>query len=163
VGDDFPLTKGFAQEGASAEMSLRLAIIAVTVSTSARTPLILRYITASAALIVGVVNLLVFGFVGFVDRVIRTDFRHCENPFRSSIVRPSKQLLAFRSFAHDPQGILAAVYGLALMGIELGLNIGILELSVAPFAYADGRRTLLHDPQFACRHDCSLAHLAGRA
>ena len=55
---------------------LGLAILAVTVSTSARTSLIFRYITASTALIVGVVNLLAFGFVGFVDRVIRTDFRH---------------------------------------------------------------------------------------
>jgi hypothetical protein len=36
-------------------------------------------------------------------------------------------------------------------------------LRVAPFAYADGWRGLLHDPQFAFLHDCSLAHLAGRA
>jgi hypothetical protein len=78
VGDDFPLTKGFAQEGASEKMSLRLAIVAVTVSTGARTPLILWYIASSTALIVGVVNLLGCGFLGFVDRVVRTNFRHCE-------------------------------------------------------------------------------------
>jgi hypothetical protein len=30
-------------------------------------------------------------------------------------------------------------------------------LSVTPFAYADGRRALLHDSQFALLHDCSLA------
>jgi hypothetical protein len=76
VGNDFPLTEGFAQEGASEETPLGLAILAVAVPTSARTPLILRYITPSTALIVGVVNLLVCGFFGFVDRVIRTDFRH---------------------------------------------------------------------------------------
>jgi hypothetical protein len=83
VGDDLPLTKGFAQEGAGEEMSLRLAIVAMTVSTSALPPFVLGYIASSAALIVGVVNLLVFGFVGFVDRVVRTDFRHSENPFQS--------------------------------------------------------------------------------
>ena len=74
-----------------------------------------------------------------------------------------KPLLVFRSFADDPQGVLAAVYGLALMGVKLCLNIGILELSVAPFAYADGWRALLYDSQFALLHECSLAHLAGRA
>ena len=74
-----------------------------------------------------------------------------------------RTLFAFRSFAHDPQGVLAAVHGLALVGVELCLNIGILELRVAPFAYADGRRGLFHDPQFALCHDCSLAHPAGRA
>jgi hypothetical protein len=52
-------------------------------------------------------------------------------------------LLIFGSFAHDPQGVLTAVYWLALVSIELCLDIGILELSVAPFAYADGRRVLL--------------------
>lgn len=74
-----------------------------------------------------------------------------------------KRLLAFRGFSHDPQRILAAVHRLALVGIELCLNIGILELSIAPFTHADGRRALLYDPQFALLHDSSLAHLAGRA
>jgi hypothetical protein len=73
------------------------------------------------------------------------------------------KLLFFRRLAHDPQSILTAVYRLALVGIELCLNIGILELSVAPFAYADGWMALLYDPQFALLHDCSLAHSVGRA
>jgi hypothetical protein len=46
------------------------------------------------------------------------------------------------------------------MSIELCLNIGVLELSVATFTYADGRRALLYDPQFSLLHDCSLAHQA---
>ena len=72
------------------------------------------------------------------------------------------QLLVFRGFAHDSQGILTAIQRFALVGIELCLNISILELSAASFAYADGRRALLHDSQFALPHYCSLAHLAGR-
>jgi hypothetical protein len=36
-------------------------------------------------------------------------------------------------------------------------------LGVAPLTHSDGRRTSLYDPQFALLHDCSLAHLAGRA
>ena len=106
-------------------MSLSLAIVAVTVSTSAGTPFVLGYIASSAALIVGVVNLHVLGFVGLVDRVIRTDFRHCENPFRPSIVRPLKPLLIFRGFAHHSEGVLAAIHGLALVSIELLLKIGL--------------------------------------
>ncbi len=80
-----------------------------------------------------------------------------------------KHLLAFRGLPHDPQGVLTAVCQLALVGIKLSLNIGAwrrkarLELSVAPFAYADGRRGPLYDAQLALLHDCSLAHLAGRA
>jgi hypothetical protein len=30
-------------------------------------------------------------------------------------------------FPHDPQSVLTAIYGLALVDIELGLNIGILN------------------------------------
>ena len=71
-------------------------------------------------------------------------------------------LFVFGRFTDDVQRILAAVHRLAFVGIELCLNIGILELSITPFAYADGRRGLLYDLQFALRHDCSLAHLAGR-
>ena len=74
-----------------------------------------------------------------------------------------KQLLIFRGLADDPQGVLTAVYRRTLVGVKLRLNISILELRVAPFAYADGRGTSLHDPQFALLHDCSLAYLAGRA
>jgi hypothetical protein len=76
VGDDFSLTEGFAQEGASEETSLSLAIFAVTVSTSAGTPFVLGNIASRTALIVGVMNLLVCGFFGFVDRVIWIDSRH---------------------------------------------------------------------------------------
>jgi hypothetical protein len=91
---------------------------------------------------------------------------HC---FAETIRRGTLPLLAFRGFPHDPQSVLAAVNGLALVGFKLCLNIGVwarkvgLELGVAPFAYADGRRALLYDPQFALLHDCSLAHQAGGA
>ena len=61
----------------------------------------------------------------------------------------------FGSFSNNPHGVLAAVYRLAPMGVELCLNIGALKLSVAPFTDA---KPLFHDPQFALRHDCSLAH-----
>jgi hypothetical protein len=155
VGDDFPLTKGFAQEGAGEKMSLSLAIVAVTVSASAGTPLVLGYIASSAALIIGVVNLLVFGFVGFVDRVVGTDFRHCENPFRSSIVRPLKQLFTFRRFPYDPQGVLTAVNRLALVSVKRCLDFclsfwlrqfGRLELRIATFADTDSWNWRFYDP-----------------
>jgi hypothetical protein len=71
-----------------------------------------------------------------------------------------RRLFVFGSFTHDPQSVLAAVYGLAFVGIELALNIIALELSVASFADA---KSLFHDPQFALRHDCSLAHAVGEA
>jgi hypothetical protein len=73
------------------------------------------------------------------------------------------ELLVFGCFAHDPQGVLAAIYWLALVGIKLRLNIDTLKLSVAPFADGEGRRGWLYDPQFALLHDCSLAHWTGRA
>ena len=80
------------------------------------------------------------------------------------------QLFAFGGFAHDPQRVLAAVYGLALVSIKLYLKGGVrirktrLELGIATFAYTDGRgRSFFHDPQASIRHDASLAHLAGRA
>jgi hypothetical protein len=66
-----------------------------------------------------------------------------------------RRLLIFGSLAHDAQGVLAGVHRLALMGVELCLNIGILELSIAPFADA---KALFHDPQFALCHDPSLSH-----
>ena len=69
------------------------------------------------------------------------------------------RLFVFGRFTHDSQGVLAAVYRLALVGIKLRLNIGILELSVAAFADA---KTLFHDPQFALPHDFSPAHLGAR-
>ena len=80
-----------------------------------------------------------------------------------------QHLLAFRGLPHDPQGVLTAVCQLALMRVELRLNMGLcggnarLELGVAPLAYTDSGRHSFYDPQFALLHDCSLAHLAGRA
>ena len=73
------------------------------------------------------------------------------------------RLLVLGRFAHDPQSVLTAIGELAFVGVKLCLNIAILELGVASFATANGRRGSLYDPQFALRHDCSLAHLAGRA
>jgi hypothetical protein len=78
------------------------------------------------------------------------------------------RLLVLGRFAHDPQSVLAAIHRLALVSIELCLNISFfirkvrLELSVAPFADTDGGRGWFHDSQFAFLHDCSLAHLEGR-
>ena len=80
------------------------------------------------------------------------------------------QLFVFCGLAHDSQGVLTAIHRLALMSIKLRPNIGAwrgkvgLELSIAPFTYADGWKWgFLYDPQFALLHDCSLAHPAGRA
>src|ERR1700685_1551183 len=72
------------------------------------------------------------------------------------------RLLAFRRLANDPQGILTAIRRLALVGIELCLNIAVFELSVAPFTHTE-RRFLFYDPKFSFRHDCSLAQMAGSA
>ena len=70
-----------------------------------------------------------------------------------------RALLIFGRFAHDPQRILTAVYRLALVGVELGLNTLAFELRATSFADA---KALFHDPQFSLLHNCSLAHLAGR-
>ena len=43
-----------------------------------------------------------------------------------------RQLLAFRRLAHDPQSVLAAVYGLALVSIELLLNVEISIFKALP-------------------------------
>ena len=79
-------------------------------------------------------------------------------------------LFAFRGFAHDPQSVLAAVHGLALVGLILGRNIGSsimlarFELGVTAFAYTDNRgRGLFDDPQSSVGHEASLAHRARRA
>jgi hypothetical protein len=78
-------------------------------------------------------------------------------------------LLAFRGLAHGPQGVLAAVYGLALVSIKLCLNIisgpkreAGLEPGITQFANSDcwGRR-FLYDPQASTSHDRSLPHSAG--
>jgi len=81
-------------------------------------------------------------------------------------------LFAFSGFAHDPQRILAAVYRLARVSVELALNGGLCispirvadELLVASFADSEGRNISdpLYDPQLALWHEFSLAHLAGR-
>jgi hypothetical protein len=54
-----------------------------------------------------------------------------------------KQLLTFRGLAHDPQSVLAAIYRLALVSIELLLNVEVSvfkaasrKLGIAAFAYA---------------------------
>ncbi len=86
-------------------------------------------------------------------------------------------VLALRRLAHDPQGILTAVYGLAIVSIKLIANtrqcciwVGqslsqYSKLSVTAFADAErwGLSRIFYDPQFALRHDCSLTHLVGRA
>ncbi|MGA3088637.1 MAG: hypothetical protein ABSD75_08500 [Terriglobales bacterium] len=74
-----------------------------------------------------------------------------------------KRLLIFGRFTHDPQSVLATVYGLALVGVELGLNVLALELGIAPLTDAKGRRVRLYESQFALCHDPSLAHVAGEA
>jgi hypothetical protein len=81
-----------------------------------------------------------------------------------------KALFIFRSFTHDPQGVLTAVRWLAFVIVELYLNIGVwihkvrLELSVTPFAYANGRgRGFPYNPKALVRHDRSLTHLVRRA
>ncbi len=82
------------------------------------------------------------------------------------------RLLIFRSLADDPQGILAAVYWLALVSIELFADFlhscfGRLaagdEGLITMFANSGYRIIRANDPQLALLHDCSLAHLAGRA
>lgn len=72
-------------------------------------------------------------------------------------------LLIFRGFADNSQRVLTAVYRLALVSVELGLNVIALELRVASFAHADGGRVLFHDPQFALCHAPSLVHREGGA
>ena len=58
---------------------------------------------------------------------------------------------------------MAAIYRLALVGVELGLNILAFKLGIAIFAHADGRKGLFYDPQFSLGHVQSLAHREGWA
>jgi len=86
-----------------------------------------------------------------------------------------KRSLAFRGLPHDPQGVLTAVYGFARMCVELLCDVQLSSWSYDSaggfkgFVAADtctqksAARVVLHDPQFALRHDCSLAQLAGGA
>ncbi len=76
--------------------------------------------------------------------------------------------LTFGSFSNNPHGVLAAVYRLALVGVELPLYVRLCippvwfagELRVASFA--DSERwdvpDSLYDPKIAFRHIQSLAH-----
>jgi hypothetical protein len=84
----------------------------------------------------------------------------------------TSRLLVFGRLAHDSEGILAAIYRLALVArkqhakLPFGLlfvgQIG-LKLFIAGFADANhGRRVAFYDPKFSLCHDHSLAHLAGR-
>jgi hypothetical protein len=63
-------------------------------------------------------------------------------------------------FAHNPQGILAAIGHFTLVAIKCGFNFLFkfaFELRVAAFAYAEEWRGLFHDPKLALWHDLSLA------
>lgn len=82
------------------------------------------------------------------------------------------RLLVFRGLAHDPQGVLTAVYGLALVGIERGSNFPLrfiqrwlagFELRIASFADTEGREAALYQSESTVCHVQSLAHPAGRA
>lgn len=69
-----------------------------------------------------------------------------------------KRLLAFGSFAHDPQRVLAAIQRLAIVGIECGPNLGVRSIKLRTATFADAKGGILfHDPQFAFRHEYSLA------
>jgi len=89
----------------------------------------------------------------------------------------SNPLFAFRRFPHDPQRVLAAVYGLALVGVKMVANTSQgrvrvrqrldchSELSVAALADSKHRNPpgTFYDSKIALGHVQSLAHLAGRA
>lgn len=66
------------------------------------------------------------------------------------------RLFIFGSFAHDPQGVLAAIGGLAFMVCQRIVYplIGISrELGIAAFANAENRIPVaFNDSQFALRH-----------
>jgi hypothetical protein len=82
------------------------------------------------------------------------------------------RLLIFGRFAHDSDGILAAIHQFALMSIECGVNFHRrlvwvsatgFELSITAFADPECQGSFLYDPKAAYLHDFSLAHLAKRA
>jgi len=81
-----------------------------------------------------------------------------------------RRLFVFGGFSHDPQGVLAAVHRLALVGGERLYYFRIrllprafvrLELLIASLTDADSRRGLFDDPQLAFCHAQSLAHREG--
>ena len=72
-----------------------------------------------------------------------------------SMIADQRYLSAFGRFAHDPQGVLAAVQRLALVGSKrlhyfrvrlLPRPFARLELLIASLTDADSRRGLLYDP-----------------
>ncbi len=77
------------------------------------------------------------------------------------------KLSVFDRFAHDPQGILAAVGRFAFVGIERRFNVSFgvsLKLGVATFAHADSWRDLFYYAQLALWHDyLNLMNLPGSA
>jgi hypothetical protein len=88
-----------------------------------------------------------------------------------------KQLLVFRGLPHDSQSVLATIYQLALVSIKLVTNTcqcriwvsqslaryGKLSITVFTDTQRWGVSGIFYDPEFALLHDCSLAHLLGRA
>ena len=85
----------------------------------------------------------------------------------------TSRLLVFGRLAHDPQGVLAAVYRLAFMAGKgfadlpfrsICVRLSGLKLLIACFTNANHRgRGALYNSEFPLLHDCSLAHLARRA
>jgi hypothetical protein len=69
-----------------------------------------------------------------------------------------KRLFSLSRLTHDSQRILAAVRQFALVRLKLRFHIRALELGVTSFAYANGWRSSLYDPQVTLCHDSSLAH-----
>jgi hypothetical protein len=83
-----------------------------------------------------------------------------------------KKLLAFRGFAHDPQGVLATVREFALVRVEHGFKFTFrqfrdpimrLEGLIAMFADCGQREGESHQTQMPLVHGYSLAHSGGRA
>jgi hypothetical protein len=93
--------------------------------------------------------------------------------FRKEIEkRGTVKLFAFRGFAHDSQGVLAAVYRLAPVAVELLPNLFLCsiriaqagpEVGVASFADRKPVEPFFHYPQSAFHHIQSLAHREGWA
>jgi hypothetical protein len=90
-------------------------------------------------------------------------FWQCRNGFGMR-----NRLFIFGSLPHDPQSILAAICGLALVGIKCSPYLHLrfvprcfdgLELRITAFTYAkDGHTDAVYETQFPLRHNQSLAH-----
>ena len=71
-------------------------------------------------------------------------------------------LLVFGGFAHNPQGILAAVQWLALVGIERRLDLVFCSAKLRITAFADTkRRGLPYEFELPFVHGHSLAQEIG--